>query len=62
MAVHMISVIKEYIGESGDTKPTPEFPGSTFHELDTGDTYIWDNVNWVLDTRLIKALSDAFEL
>ena len=33
----------EYIGLSTDTKPTTDIPnGSSFFEMDTGDTYYFD--------------------
>lgn len=45
--VYEISAVNRYIGLSSDTKPTPDFYGSTFFETDTRLTHIcYDGVNW----------------
>jgi hypothetical protein len=49
MAVKLITSTNRYQGLSGDSKPTTGVPaGSTFYELDTGNTYIFDGSSWVL--------------
>ena len=64
MAVHRIrsAWIEEYIGEEGDTKPTLNVSGagSTFHEFDTGDKYVWSGTDWELDLTLLRALTLLF--
>lgn len=48
MVIKYLTKIKRYIGESGDSKPTEGVPaGSTFHETDTNDDYIYDGSSWV---------------
>ncbi len=52
MAVLMMSTIQRWEGLSvagGDAKPAaPTFVGSTYYETDTGRTYLWNNVAWVI--------------
>ena len=48
MAITLITTIKRYIGDSGDTKPDDCPYGSTFYETDTGDNYIFDGSTWVI--------------
>jgi len=49
MAVLMIGSIQRWEGLSGDVKPAaPRFVGSTFYETDTGRTYMWNGVAWVI--------------
>jgi len=52
MAVQMMSTIQRWEGLSvagGDTKPVaPTFVGSTYYETDTGRTYLWNGVAWVI--------------
>ena len=52
MAVQMMSTIQRWEGLSvagGDTKPVaPTFVGSTYYETDTGRTYLWNGVIWVI--------------
>lgn len=52
MAVLMMSTIQRWEGLSvagGDTKPAaPTFVGSTYYETDTGRTYLWNGVAWVI--------------
>ena len=59
MAVILMTNSKEFMGLSTDEKPTGEkiYPGSTFHEYNTGETFIFDGTNWVQDLRLIYAVS-----
>jgi len=52
MAVQMMSTINRWEGLSvagGDAKPVaPTFVGSTYYETDTGRTYLWNGVAWVI--------------
>jgi len=52
MAVQMMSTIQRWEGLSvagGDAKPVaPTFVGSTYYETDTGRTYLWNGVLWVI--------------
>jgi len=49
MTVQMMSTIQRWEGLSGDVKPAaPTFVGSTFYETDTGRTYLWNGVAWVI--------------
>lgn len=49
MAVQMMSTIQRWEGLSTDVKPAaPTFVGSTFYETDTGRTYLWNGVAWVV--------------
>lgn len=52
MAVQMMSTIQRWEGLSvagGDAKPAaPTFVGSTYYETDTGRTYLWNGVAWVI--------------
>ena len=49
MAVQMMSTIQRWEGLSTDAKPAaPTFVGSTFYETDTGRTYLWNGVAWVI--------------
>ena len=52
MTVKLVTTIHNYVGESGDTKPTDATVpiGSEFYETDTKDTYVWDGSNWVSKT------------
>jgi hypothetical protein len=51
MTVRIVTKIHNYVGQSVDTKPTTGVEaGSTFHELDTGDDYVFSGVSWVIDT------------
>lgn len=42
---HTCLNVNEYVGLSTDTKPTDCNAGSTFYELDTGNSYIFDGVD-----------------
>lgn len=47
MAVYLITVIKRFIGESFDVKPTDGVPpGSTFFETDTKNNVIYTGAAW----------------
>ena len=47
MTVTRIATPHEYVGVSGDSKPTEDVPpGSTFIERDTGHEFIFDGTNW----------------
>lgn len=48
MAVKLIIDKKEFLGVSGDTKPTLKMGsvGAKFYELDTGKIFIWDGDSW----------------
>jgi hypothetical protein len=48
MTVFLVTVIKRFIGESFDTKPSTGIPpGSTFFETDTKNTVIYSGAAWV---------------
>lgn len=46
----LVSSYKQYIGNSVESKPVPDQRdlSSTFYEIDTRDTYIWDGKEWHL--------------
>lgn len=48
MTVQLVTTKHNYIGESGDTKPTDgTVPvGSEFYEADTLKTYVFDGTDW----------------
>jgi hypothetical protein len=46
MAVQLISYINNFLGLSGDSKPTDTPVGSTFYETDTTDTYVFNGSAW----------------
>lgn len=47
MTVTRVATPHEYVGVSGDTKPTDGVPaGSRFFERDTGFEFIWDGTAW----------------
>ena len=51
MAVQMMSTIDRWEGLSvagGDAKPAATRIGSTYYETDTGRTYLWNGVAWVI--------------
>jgi hypothetical protein len=56
MSVIIISSDKRYQGLSSDEKPSSVAEGSTFHIVDTGETYVFHNGAWERDLRLIAAL------
>lgn len=59
MAVKLVANVQRWIGLSTDTKPTPDFVGSTFYETNTGQGFIHNGSEWVEDIRLIYALTQA---
>jgi hypothetical protein len=51
MTVQLVTTIQNFIGESGDTKPTstaavPIPVGSTYKETDTFKEYVYDGTDW----------------
>ena len=44
----MITTIKNYLGVSGDDKPSDCPAGSTFEEQDTNTTYKYNGQHWVV--------------
>jgi hypothetical protein len=53
MAVQLVTTIQNFIGASGDAKPTStatnKIPvGSEFYEEDTKKKYVWDGAAWKL--------------
>ncbi|TSA53811.1 MAG: hypothetical protein D4R45_05065 [Planctomycetaceae bacterium] len=61
MSVIQTFAIQTFIGEAADTKPTGVPAGSTYHETDTGEQFIFDGTNWIDDLRMIFAVSQAIE-
>ena len=58
MAIKLMTTIQRWNGQSGDMVTiTDAAEGSTFHAVDTGETYIYHNGGWVKDLRLIYALT-----
>lgn len=57
----LIKKIKHFMGLSTDAKPTSVdvYVGSTFHEYDTGEQFIFDGTNWQDDLRMIYAISQG---
>lgn len=50
MTIFLVTVIKRYIGESCDTKPTTDTPpGSTFFETDTKMSLTYTGIAWTYD-------------
>lgn len=67
MAVQMMSTIQRWEGLSvagGDTKPAaPTFVGSTYYETDTGRTYLWNGVAWVImPVHILNVQGGAFTI
>ncbi len=48
MTVVLIHGKKDFIGVSGDTKPTDAPGGSTFYETDSGALYVYDGTAWAV--------------
>lgn len=61
MTVVLITKIKHFMGLANDTKPTSAdvYTGSTFHEYDTGETFVYDGADWQDDLRMIYAVSQG---
>ena len=67
MAVNMMSTIQRWEGLSvagGDAKPAaPTFVGSTYYETDTGRTYLWNGVAWVImPVHILNVQGGAYTL
>ena len=62
MTVLLISQHQEYSGHSDDTKPESPPVGSTFHEWNTGEIFVYNGDDWTDDLRLIYAISQAMNL
>ena len=61
MTVSLIHAIQNFIGLASDDKPENPPAGSTFHESNTGEIYIYDGADWVQDLRMINAVSQGYE-
>ena len=60
MAVKLLRAINNYIGLSGDVKPTTDIEiGSTFTEENTSEKYIFDGSAWFIDRPRIDASTAA---
>lgn len=64
MAIKLIAQTKHFQGLSSDEKPNPAadgppIEGSTYHEVDTGYTFVFHDGTWQPDLRLIAALRSA---
>jgi len=59
MTVRLVTTIQRWIGESGDTKPENPPVGSTFYELDVGQSFIYNGSEWVEDISMIYAMTQA---
>ncbi len=60
MTVQLLRVINNYIGLSGDTKPTTDIEiGSVFTETDTSEEYKFDGTGWFVDRPRIDASTEA---
>lgn len=60
MAEKLIATIKRWHGLSTDDKPLADVPeGSTFHDVDTGEQWIFYDGTWERDLRMIHALREA---
>jgi len=58
MAVQLVTAIQTFQGLSTDTKPTSPPIGSTYHELDTGQLFVYaGDDGWVDDLRLYYAIT-----
>ncbi len=55
----LITAHKSYIGKSTDEKAANPPAGSTFHEWNTGEQYVFNGDNWVDDLRFIYAISQG---
>jgi len=59
MTIKFVTRVQKWTGLDSDTKPTSPPVGSTFHETNTGQDWIYDGSNWVEDLRLMLALQQA---
>jgi len=57
MTVRLCTGEKRYQGLSSDEKPDSPPNGSTFHIIDTGETYVFHDGTWEQDIRTQTALS-----
>lgn len=50
MTAYLITRGLDYVGLSGDSKPTlsKSDAGAIFHETDTNDLYVWTGTAWTL--------------
>ena len=48
MTVVLVMTIRNFVGVSGDTKPTDAPAGSTFYETDTRTSHVYDGTAWQL--------------
>lgn len=51
MTVVFIGDIRNFVGVSGDSKPTDAPAGSTFFETNTRASYVYDGTAWQLKVR-----------
>ena len=52
MTVAFVGTIKRWQGHSDDIKPVDDVPeGSTFHNVDTGETFVFHLGVWEPDLR-----------
>jgi hypothetical protein len=56
MAVKLIATIQRFHGLSTDEKPSSPPEGSMFHQIDTGEEYVYYDGTWEQDLRLLTAL------
>lgn len=61
MTVSLIANIQRWAGLSSDTKPTSGPVGSMFFEVNTGQHWVWDGVDWIEDLTLIHAFTEALK-
>ena len=57
MTIKLETNIQRFNGVSSDAKPDSPPEGSTFHNVDTGERFIFHNDMWEDDLRLIYALN-----
>jgi len=63
MAVQLITRIYRWNGLSTDEKPSSGVPvGSTFHEIDTGNKFIYQTNGWVVDNGGPLSTAKAVEM
>jgi hypothetical protein len=58
MALKVIATIQNFQKDSSDTFPdTAVKEGSTCHNVDTGETYVYYDGTWEQDLRLVYAIN-----
>ena len=57
MTVYLETKINRYNGLSSDAKPDSPPEGSTFHNIDTGEKFIFHDGTWEDDLSLIYAFN-----